>query len=332
MFKLGQTLAIGLAVWLAMPIAAPAADEAPAEAELNEARSELRDAQDELRALTARIGELSTKLGLAEHRDQLVYLNKHRRAIIGIVIGTGKDSAGNEPIITGVTPGSAAEDAGVQTGDRIVEVNGVAIGNGKRGVEEAFDAIGKLEEGDEVTLVLERDGETIRETLAARRMAPKSWVFNFDGERVVPPLAPLAPGVDVAVLPERLKHVEKQMEALRLSRGQWPMGGMGSLRVIDLDANLARYFDTEGGALILNVEPDSGFNELAAGDVAKSIDGEAVNGEKDFWKVIRKRTGEPTEVEVIREGRPMTVEVVPPDHMAHGFAYAFSTRDCEDDE
>jgi len=62
-------------------------------------------------------------------------------------------------LIAQVRPGSPAAEAGLQDGDVVVEVNGVAIG----GASDLRNQIGLLEIGDEVEITFERDGERITE-------------------------------------------------------------------------------------------------------------------------------------------------------------------------
>ena len=64
--------------------------------------------------------------------------------------------------LMGVTPGSPADKAGVRKGDVVVEFGGVAV----KDLYQYTDALRAHKPGDEVTVVVERDGK--RMTLAAR--------------------------------------------------------------------------------------------------------------------------------------------------------------------
>ena len=68
--------------------------------------------------------------------------------------------------ITKVVPGSPAEQAGFQTGDRIVSINGVEIGD--KNAEKVHGMFKKAKIGDQVTYVVARGEEnvTLNATLA----------------------------------------------------------------------------------------------------------------------------------------------------------------------
>ena len=63
--------------------------------------------------------------------------------------------------VSAVEEGSAAEDAGIQVGDVITAIDGVSISS----LEELEEALADKQAGDEVTLTIDRDGETMEVTL-----------------------------------------------------------------------------------------------------------------------------------------------------------------------
>jgi serine protease Do len=74
------------------------------------------------------------------------------------VLGVQLDrTEANRPIVEQVFPGSAAEEAGIQVGDRIVRVDGVATPTR----DELIERVRSFNPGDEVTLSVVREGRTI---------------------------------------------------------------------------------------------------------------------------------------------------------------------------
>lgn len=65
-----------------------------------------------------------------------------------------------------VTPGSAAEKAGIKGGDRIIKIGDTPV----RGIESYMLALGKFKPDDEVEIVVERDGQPL--TLKAKLSPP----------------------------------------------------------------------------------------------------------------------------------------------------------------
>lgn len=85
-------------------------------------------------------------------------------------LGVATESGDGGAQVVQVAPGSPADDAGLETGDVISEVDGDAVD----GPEALQATIGEYEPGDEVTVTYERDGEE-QETQAelADRTSPE---------------------------------------------------------------------------------------------------------------------------------------------------------------
>jgi S1-C subfamily serine protease len=106
--------------------------------------------------------------------DQLIKYGQVKRGVLGVnIYDVTPDVAkefgladANGALVAGVTQGSAAERAGVKTGDIIVSINGVAM----KSARELRNAIGMLRIGDQVEIGLLRDGKTRQVTaLVAER-------------------------------------------------------------------------------------------------------------------------------------------------------------------
>jgi serine protease Do/serine protease DegQ len=106
--------------------------------------------------------------------DQLIKYGQVKRGMLGVNIYDVTPDVAKEygladasgALVAGVTQGSAAERAGVKTGDIIVSINGVAMKNAR----ELRNAIGMLRIGDQVEIGLLRDGKTHQVTaLVAER-------------------------------------------------------------------------------------------------------------------------------------------------------------------
>ena len=106
--------------------------------------------------------------------DQLIKYGQVKRGVLGVNIYDVTPDVAKEfgladasgALVAGVTQGSAAERAGVKTGDIIVSINGVAM----KSARELRNAIGMLRIGDQVEIGLLRDGKTHQVTaLVAER-------------------------------------------------------------------------------------------------------------------------------------------------------------------
>jgi putative serine protease PepD len=94
--------------------------------------------------------------------DQLIASGKAQHALLGI---TPANAAGGAKV-TSVEAGSAAKDAGLQVGDVITQVDGVAVLNAAK----LRAIIGADQPGDQVTLTITRNGstKTVHVTLGTR--------------------------------------------------------------------------------------------------------------------------------------------------------------------
>ncbi|MGA2399880.1 MAG: Do family serine endopeptidase [Steroidobacteraceae bacterium] len=101
--------------------------------------------------------------------DQLIKYGQVKRGVLGVNIydvtpdvakefGLPADASG--ALVAGVSQGSAAEHAGVKTGDIIVSINGAPMKN----AAELKNSIGMLRVGDQVEIGLLRDGKSLKVT------------------------------------------------------------------------------------------------------------------------------------------------------------------------
>ena len=106
--------------------------------------------------------------------DQLIKYGQVKRGVLGVNIYDVTPDVAKEfgladasgALVAGVAQGSAAEHAGVKTGDIIVSINGTPM----RNATELRNSIGMLRVGDQVEIGLLRDGKPLKVTaLVAER-------------------------------------------------------------------------------------------------------------------------------------------------------------------
>ncbi len=97
-------------------------------------------------------------------------------------------------VVTQVEPGSAAERAGLQSGDIVLEVNGQAV----QSAADLRNVVGLMRVGEEVTLKVQRGSE--QRTLSTKVKAPQ--LTQVEGEKIHPRFAGAALGNIVEGMPE----------------------------------------------------------------------------------------------------------------------------------
>ena len=120
-------------------------------------RQALEQARVELDAALERYAQLSRQHGMDAvdfHFDPTIF----RKPVVGVVLAPAREGGVR---IAGVTPGSAAAEAGLAGGDRIVAIDGkpLAGSDADARLEMAREAIGRHDEGSKVVLRYLRDGK-----------------------------------------------------------------------------------------------------------------------------------------------------------------------------
>ncbi len=231
-------LPVAAILLLAGQVAAQSAEEerkSEMEARKAEFTQQMREAEEQLAEAAQRVAELSQeRLGaLREVRKfDFDFANKPR---LGVNISTDDEHNPVEGVgILRVTPGSAADDAGMRAGDIITAVNGESLT-----AESSHDANKRLldfmkgvEEGDQLDVEYLRDGK-VGTVQVEPRVVPQDTYAWISGDRnFVMPKMP-----DIHVSPEAI-------ERFRFSFGGW-RGGWGDMEVVELTEGLGRYFGTE---------------------------------------------------------------------------------------
>lgn len=235
--------------------------------EMERVREELSRTHRELREASREIARAHRELARVERDETLRVLNLGDRAVIGVVLGP----AGPDGVeLIAVSPGGPAEKAGIEAGDRLVTIAGEdlrdAAGRGR-----LFEIMGAAEPGDELEIVVERDGQTLPFTVEAELREPSSWQSIVripeiaDIESAALPEDPVLPA-DPEIVIERIHAAEIDEEALQQK--------MEELRE-RLEHRKFIFVDPEGGShawsgdFDFDVEAFSGFadNAFAEADV-----------------------------------------------------------------
>jgi serine protease Do len=206
------------------------------------------------------------------------------RAFLGVMT----EGTSNGARVEEVTRNSAAEKAGLKTGDVITRIND----------KEVFDhealsgAISELEPGDKVSITYKRDGKENKTTatLGKRMMPEVGHIFPHGGPGVVPPMA-------FNFDNENFEHNFENAFEFR-NRGR-----------LGIKAQ-----DTEDGNGVKVIEVEEGSAAEKAGikedDIITSFEGQKVSSASGLARASREaREKSSLKVEVKRNGKPQTIEV-----------------------
>lgn len=213
--------------------------------------------------------------------------NGQRKAMLGVM--TDPRAKKNGALVRNVSPGSPAEEAGLESGDVITSINGKSINNAEDLVAEIG---GRHEAGDKVTINYERNGKqrtaTARLQPAQAQMSMRSFGMNPDDMNGDMPNSffrsfPFSAMDDASPSPKLGVSAEDRADG--------------------------------EGVRVLDVKPGSPADNagLKDGDVITRIGDDKVNSVDELQMSVRSaKPGEKLRLEHQRDGKMSTAEVILP--------------------
>jgi S1-C subfamily serine protease len=280
-----------------------AADD-PAKDSTRNAEQRIQEAQKRLEEAAREIAEFSGRAYLERMPDRLVFLGRNpNRAMLGIGVGDGRDKQSDDGVaVLSVSPGGPAANAGLKTGDVIVELNGKSLKGGKDDSPRAklLAEMAKLSPGDEANVRYLRDGKAATAKIKVDRL-PREEIRTRRFE---------IPDMD------RRQDRAREFETFRiLAEGRGPLGDM---ELVALTPKLGQYFGTDKGLLIVRA-PDNKDIKLEDGDVLVDIDGRVPSDPGHAFRILRSyQPGEKLTLNVLRQRKKTAVTVTLPERSERG--------------
>ena len=309
MNKLRILIPLAAAVLLAgQALAQSDEEESLREAEAAEAELDrkLKEAEERMAEAARQIAEITSERlpRMAQIERRFAFSDKPR---LGVAIdGEGQNGPVEGVSIVGVTPGSAASEAGLRTGDIITAVNdeSLSAASADEANSRLLDFMAGVEEGDVLKIEYLRDGKVGSVEVEPRVVERNMYVWKGDGgHHFKVPAIPNAP------------HV---IDKLKMEFAfPWFGSGLGDLELVELSEGLGRYFGTDSGLLVISA-PESDAFELEDGDVIQSIDGREPRDVRHAMRILSSyQSGEKLKLGIMRDKKKRTLEIeIPTDQ--HG--------------
>ena len=270
------------------------------ESELTE---RLREAEERMEMAALEIAEITRERlpELAAIERRFEFSKKPR---LGITIDGSNNRQPVEGVeIAGVTPESAADEAGLRAGDIITAINGepMTAESSLTANKLLLDFMSGVEEGDQLTVDYLRDGNSRSVEVSPRAMELHTYSWMPDVEQLH---IPNAPG---------LAFAPKSVEKYALQFG-FPFVGSawGSMELVELNEGLGRYFGTDTGLLVVKA-PESGEIDLQDGDVIQSIDGREPKDVRHAMRILGSyQSGESLKLGIMRDKKKRTLDIAVP--------------------
>lgn len=271
---------------------------------------QMREAEERLAEAARQIAELSTS-NLPAIVDIERRIHMDGRPVLGITIAGNEDDGPVEGVtVRGVSPGGAAADAGLQSGDIITAVNkeSLTADSNEQANAKLVEFMSAVEEGDVVDVEYLRDGKP--GTVVVKPQEASAFAFAF---------GPGRQNYSVRVAPD--------MPNFDAHRFAWVSdgSGWGHMEMVSLTERLGKYFGTDKGLLVVRAPEDKSL-KLEDGDVIQSIDGREPNSVSHAMRILGSyQSGEQLEVQIMRDKRKQTLKIEMPDNrsswVSHGAPY-----------
>jgi S1-C subfamily serine protease len=264
-------------------------DDAKSQAELERKLAEARKRLDEAAREVANLS-MSMSDDMVPHMRGFV-MNRPR-AVLGINLGTNDEAKGGGVEVVSVSPGGAAERAGLKAGDVLTEINGKALKSqgDESAREQLLEAMRKVNPGDSVALSYRRDNKVVKANLVAQPLQDRFFT------RAIP-----APP-EIGAMPRMPNFV--------FMRGE---GVFGSAELVPMTPKLGQYFGTETGLLVVRA-PDDSRLKLEDGDVIVDIDGRTPSSPSHALRILSSyQPGEKLKLNVLRAKKRMSFEITVPE-------------------
>ena len=269
-----------------------------------EVREQMREAERQLAEAARQIAELSSQNLPRVMEFEGDFVQRMDKPRLGVTVGGSEEEGPVEGVnILGVTPGSAAADAGLRAGDVITSINGESL-SGDRGGEayrRLLDFMRGVEEGDKLDVEYLRDGNVGKVEVEPRIVEGRAYAWFGDSGNFTVPDVP-----DIHMSPEMVRKFRYAMPYLGHS---W-----GDMELVELNEGLGRYFGTDSGLLVVSAPKSDAF-KLQDGDVIESIDGREPNSVGHAMRILGSyQPGEELKLKIMRDKRRQTLSIEMPDN------------------
>ncbi len=259
---------------------------------------QLEDAQRRLDKAAREVAELSMSLSEEALPREGIVKSRVGRALLGVNIGSDEDDEGEERgegvEVLSVSPGGAAANAGLKSGDVLLAINNKPLKRDEEGSARSklLSVMRSVKPGEKVLVKYLRNGKAKSADVITKSVSAER-VFSFERR-----------GSGGG----RVEHFE--IPTLAIQRAE---GILGSAELVPLTPKLGQYFGTDKGLLVVRAPTDSTLR-IEDGDVILEIDGRAPSSTSHAMRILSSyQAGEKLTLNVLRGKRRTNLEITVPE-------------------
>ncbi len=284
-----------------------------AEARELEVEQRLREAEEKMAEAARTIAEL-TEERLPKRMDiERQFFSVDNKPRLGVTIGSENETGPVEGVsVMGVTPGAAADDAGLRAGDIITSINGESLSadSPQTAMKRLLEFMNGVEEGDKLSIEYLRGGNVGKVEVEPKVAAANSFVWQGRGFDM-----PRMP--DVHMAPDIVREFKHNF-AFGFGGNSW-----GDMELVELNEGLGSYFGAKEGLLVVSA-PESNALKLQDGDVIQSIDGRKPDGVGHAMRILGSyEPGEKLELQIMRNKKREKLQIEIPEAQQSGMLLEF---------
>lgn len=257
---------------------------------------ELEQAQQSLQAAAARVAALSLQTFDHQFHQGLWEMNMSIGwARLGINLG---DAQHDGMAVEAVTPGGAADKAGIRAGDTLESVGGVALNDAHR--HQLAKVLDGLDPGDKIAVAWRHDGKAHKATLTAQDLfvSMRRWA------KLESKLAARKGAAAARIVMAHVDHAMPPDHFMFYLPGRW-----GDMELTALTPALGKYFGTNAGLLVVRAPQDNSL-KLHDGDVILKIGDREPDSPTQAMRILRSyMPGDRLEMTVMRDHKQQKLEV-----------------------
>jgi membrane-associated protease RseP (regulator of RpoE activity) len=272
-------------------------------------RADLEDARRRLDEAARQVAQLSAQLGRNEGRGFMVVDRDGgpRRAVLGVQIDPASSKEGAR--VLQVSPGGAAEEAGLANGDVIVALDDVKVAGKDDPNRAVVEYMRGVKPEQKVKVKVLRGGKNKDFLVATRPMVFGDRMFNVQ----IPEM-----GAVVGAFGNAMPQMRQFRTFFR--------GDFGGLELASITPKLGAYFGATEGVLVVQA-PDNEAFKLEDGDVIQTIDGRKPEDGAHALRILRSyQSGEKLTMSVLRQRKTVSLAVTMPERPEFEDHFAFPSE------